>query len=83
MTTRKRRYGVIVMVVIQLSLAVSLAVAFYKVADNNNKICTAVEVLSSAPVTRPADPVAHPAREELWRNYINTVNLKRKLGCTS
>ena len=78
-----RKYGILIMVLIEVILSVGLALALYKIADNSNKICTAIEGLSSVPVIKPADPVKHPAQEEVWRNYVNTVALKKRLGCTS
>jgi hypothetical protein len=78
-----RKYGILVMVLIEVALTVGLALALYKIADNNRKICTAIETLSSALVIRPADPVEDLAQEALWKEYVATVKLKEKLGCTS
>lgn len=81
MEVLRRRKGIVVLVVLLLMLSFSVMALAYKVVQNGHKICQELVVLSSVPVFEPKDPVTHPGQEELWKEYVATVTLKKKLGC--
>lgn len=52
-------------------------------AAANREWCTVLDLLTRKPVTKPADPVAKPAREAQFELYQDFVQLKRQFGCGS
>ena len=81
LTLITKRYSVVVLTIIQLLTAAGLAVALYKISDNNHRICTTIGTIVSVPYTKPADPVAQPAQEELWEEYISIEKLRQTWKC--
>ena len=81
MPKKRKRYAIVILVVMMLGLGFSVMALAYKVVQNGHNICDELIVLSSVPVIKPADPIKHPAQEELWKEYIATVTLKKNLGC--
>lgn len=51
------------------------------VAYSNRQWCDTLNLLTSRPVPRPADPAANPSREGQYLFYINLVQLGKHFGC--
>lgn len=43
--------------------------------------CDTLDLLTSQPVTPPADPAANPSREGQYKLYEDFVHLKAEFGC--
>jgi len=63
--------------------AVGIPVGFclWYTAMTARHACAALEILTAAPVARPADAAANPSRLQLWRLYEGLDDWKRADGC--
>jgi hypothetical protein len=48
---------------------------------SDQRWCGAIDLLTAAPVTRPADAAANPSREATYQLYLDFVTLQREFGC--
>jgi hypothetical protein len=76
--------GLAVIVVILGIVAViggSYLLALRALHASQRSLCPALELLTSHPVPRPADPAANPSRVETWQLYLDFVQAERDYRC--
>jgi hypothetical protein len=49
--------------------------------QNDLRWCATLELLTSHPVPKPADPAANPSRENAYLFYSHLKDLERQFGC--
>lgn len=67
--------------VILASTGLCLFWAAHDADSTGRKFCAIIQLATSHPVPRPADPKANPSRQQNYLGYIGAVNLGRSLGC--
>ena len=76
------RYPFVVLALLTLALsAANLLFTTHEVNSNNRQWCSTVNLLTSQPVPRPADPAANPSRVEAYTLYVDFVTLRQRFGC--
>ena len=63
------------------SIAGSYLLGLHSLHQSQAQWCTTLTLLTSKPVTRPADPAANPSRENVWLFYEHLRDLERDFGC--
>jgi hypothetical protein len=48
---------------------------------SDHRWCTAVNLLTSTPVSPPADPAKNPSRVATYKQYLAFLNMKTAFGC--
>lgn len=68
-------------VVVILLLGATLVFTAHYVNQSNHTWCSTLNLLTSHPVPKPADPAANPSREQAYRFYITFLVQRHRLGC--
>ena len=81
---RRERRAYIILVLISVVLSVlSILYSVRLVNGSNHQWCDIVNTIIVTPVPKPADPKAHPSREQAYVYYQKFVALDKSLGCRS
>jgi hypothetical protein len=59
----------------------NLAATYLEVRASNHTWCATLDLLTSRPVPRPADPAANPSREQTYVLFTDFTDLRHHLGC--
>lgn len=81
MTPSARRAVVYLSIVTLLLAAANLLFTSHQVATQAHDWCSALDLLTAHPVSRPAHPAANPSRVQAYRYYVVFLDLHRKFGC--
>lgn len=83
MRTRLTIIVSVVVVVLGLVLSVggSYVLSLYVQHQSNQQWCAALELLTSQPVSAPADPSANPSRVQAYKLYQDFLAIERRFGC--
>ena len=64
-----------------LAVLTSVLLSLHVARESQHQWCDTLELLTSRPVARPADPVAHHAQYENWLFYQDLKGLAARFGC--
>ena len=81
MTQGARRAIVFLFVLSVLLAGGSGAFTLRQVNESQQKWCTTLDLLTSQPVPKPANPKANPSRESAYVFYTDIHDLRRHFGC--
>lgn len=73
--------SLVIVVMFAASIAGSYALGLHALRQSQSHWCTTLTLLTSRPVTRPADPAANPSRENAWLFYVHLRELEHDFGC--
>lgn len=78
----RARYPFVALAVLSLLLsAASVLFTVQEISANNRQWCDTMNLLTSQPVPRPADPAANPSREQAYTLYTDFATLRQRFGC--
>ncbi len=78
------RYGIAaaaLMLVVIVAVGVSLFLAGRALEASNRHWCVTLDLITSTPVPKPADPQRNKLAEQQWQFYAAMLDLKRQFGC--
>ena len=76
------RRAIIYLFIVSFLLAgAALVLSIRQVSKSDHQWCATLDLLSSHPVSRPADPAANPSRENAWVFYTDVRDLRGAFGC--
>lgn len=78
---RRRASLVILLAVVCGTSAGSYWLSVSQIARSQHDWCQTLDLLTSRPVPRPADPAANPSREQTYILYSDFLDLRHRLGC--
>jgi transketolase C-terminal domain/subunit len=66
-----------------LLVAIVAGTTYAVISDSHNQSqwCATLELLTSRPVVKPADPARNPSRVEAYELYEDFVKLRSRFGC--
>lgn len=82
--SRPARYALGVVAALAVVAGLVAGGVFYTgwaVHRDEQQWCDTLNLLTSQPVARPADPAANPSREQAYRYYADFVTLREHFGC--
>jgi hypothetical protein len=68
-------------IVIIALLLLNFLFTAHQVNSSNHTWCQTLDLLTRAPVARPADPAANPSRVHAYQQYVALYDQGRRLGC--
>lgn len=73
----------VAIVVLGLALAFgsALTLSLRALNQSQHNWCNALELLTSHPVAKPANPAADPSRQENYQFYLDLRDLQHRFGC--
>lgn len=74
--------AVVALLVLVSGLAAgSITISKHNIDNSQRQWCDTLQLLTSHPVTPPADPATHPAQANEYRFYVDFVRLRNAFGC--
>lgn len=82
--SRALRYtlsGVAIFISVVAVVAAGFGISAWQVHQDQLQWCATLDLLTSQPVPRPANPAANPSREQAYQLYTDFMALRGRFGC--
>lgn len=73
--------GLVVVIGVFATIAGSYALSLHALSNSQHNWCDTLTLLTSTPVTKPANPNANPSREADYLFYTRLKVLEDRFGC--
>ena len=74
-------WAVLAVAVIAAGVGLAVLTSQRSVSAGDRRWCAVLDLITSQPVAKPADPKANPSREGQYALYQDFLTLQREFGC--